>query len=517
MLFLGAIVGCAYFGGVRPGAIATLVAAICLTVQYFSLPADSPRKSLFDFVPSLLMFVLVGLLVSYLSWECRLALREVHKRHRAEEELMQRHAAMKREFHERQVRLETELAERQRAEEAIRRERDDLRAEWEAADEKLLKELEGLRREHGDCQEELARIQQQELDLRRELDDAHAAHGEVANGLQQEIKDLQAAGQRAREEWMKQEQGLRKNISALEAAKRRSEEELAQQKKKNSALEKDLTDLQHKHERELAEWETAFREADAACADLRRQLLAIDAEAKAGQRQLGELTSACRAAEDRADQIVDRLHGLLALNQTREAEQFIEACWVANRLSRGNLPLRREPVELAAVIARAMQNVEKYLESRGQHLITRMPLVTEWLWGDPIRLEQCLVGVLDAVLRRAPASVDIELIAERQGDDIVLHVADRHSPVSAEEIVRLSELRVPEATHWRALSQSDSDLGFAIARSLVELHHGELTLSAAPTGSGYEAILRLPVLVRENLETAATAAGDALSDERAFL
>jgi len=65
----------AFFGGWRSGALATGLASVFLICQYRLLPADDPLRNGVDFVPSLILFVLVGLLASYLSSECRRAIR----------------------------------------------------------------------------------------------------------------------------------------------------------------------------------------------------------------------------------------------------------------------------------------------------------------------------------------------------------------------------------------------------------------------------------------------------------
>jgi PAS domain S-box-containing protein len=70
-LFLCATVVSAYFGGLRPGALSVGLGCVFLLIEYTFIHADSPYRNEIDFVPSLLLFVAVGALVTYLSHECR--------------------------------------------------------------------------------------------------------------------------------------------------------------------------------------------------------------------------------------------------------------------------------------------------------------------------------------------------------------------------------------------------------------------------------------------------------------
>jgi PAS domain S-box-containing protein len=70
-LFLCASVVSAYFGGLRPGALATGIGFACLVIEYTLIGADSPYRNEIDFLPSLILFAVVGGLVTYLSHECR--------------------------------------------------------------------------------------------------------------------------------------------------------------------------------------------------------------------------------------------------------------------------------------------------------------------------------------------------------------------------------------------------------------------------------------------------------------
>jgi signal transduction histidine kinase len=266
-----------------------------------------------------------------------------------------------------------------------------------------------------------------------------------------------------------------------------------------SALRREVDELRTKYQQELAEWEEAFREADAARGELIRRLSTAETAAtdreQAMEGRLEELARERRAAEDRLDQMIDRLRPLVAERRLTELTRVIDAFWVAIRFSRSNLPLHKQAVELGSVIEHAASATSDTLKARGQHLTVSLPLETEWLWGDPPRLEQLLAEFLQSASERAKPEARMELVAERRADDVRLCLVDQVAEVSAEDIARLSELRL--GTNGHSALYTDADLSVALCRTLAELHGGELTVLATATGNGMETVCRLPVLPKE--------------------
>jgi signal transduction histidine kinase len=111
--------------------------------------------------------------------------------------------------------------------------------------------------------------------------------------------------------------------------------------------------------------------------------------------------------------------------------------------------------------------------------------------GEPDRLKQLLVVLIDNALRytRAPGSVVLS-ISDDAGD-AVIRVEDEGIGLPSVPVARLFE-RTYRGDAARALDPSGSGLGLAIARWIVERHGGVITLE--PNGArGTRAIVRLPL------------------------
>ncbi len=506
LLFLGGVVVCAYFGGIRPGVIATTVTSICLICQYIMLPADSPRKHLIDFLPSLALFVLIGLLVSYLGWECRFALGELSKWRRGETDLMNQLAEAKRSFEERERDVDGKLAEQQRIEEKLRRERDDLQAEWEAADEKLIAELDELRQRHGQAIQELDKHKQTEQDLRRDLAESLSKQTEADEALGREIEDLRAKRKAAEDrlaqrdaDVKKIEEKLRADIAEMQAAKRKVDEELGRQQEVARSLRRELDETCNKYQSELAEWEQAFREADMGRDELKQKLAEVEAAYKENEKQLqdqlAQLLQNRKHSDGRLDQVIDRLRPLAAQKKMAELRKAIELVWVANRLSQSNLPVQMRPVDLGELMDGAVRVAEDRLEAHSQSLTVSLPLTTEWLWGDVVRLEQAIVCLIDFVSRRTRPNGRIEIVAECGSDSLTLRFVEEQAEISADEQDSLALLKIEVG--YSPVDSSDDELGFAVARSLLELHGGELGVVTKQNGVGFDVVVQLPLLPKE--------------------
>src|SRR5262249_46828462 len=67
----------------------------------------------------------------------------------------------------------------------------------------------------------------------------------------------------------------------------------------------------------------------------------------------------------------------------------------ATRISRSNAPLPRRPVELEAVVGKAVEASRFLVEARRQYLTVVLPLEPAWLLADPDTLAQGLASLLD--------------------------------------------------------------------------------------------------------------------------
>ncbi len=109
---------------------------------------------------------------------------------------------------------------------------------------------------------------------------------------------------------------------------------------------------------------------------------------------------------------------------------------------------------------------------------------------DEIRIAQVLGNLVSNALRYTPENGRIELSARRYANGIVLAVADNGAGIAPDVLPHIFErfYRADASRH----SESESGLGLAIAKSLVEAHGGTIRVASNGIGTGSRFAVCLP-------------------------
>jgi signal transduction histidine kinase len=169
-----------------------------------------------------------------------------------------------------------------------------------------------------------------------------------------------------------------------------------------------------------------------------------------------------------------------------------------SRISRGKITLRREPIELVAVLARAVETVRPIMEARRHDLQVQLPDRPLRLHGDLVRLTQVVSNLLSNAAKYSPegSRIDLCVVVEpglNGAADIAIRVKDIGMGIAADELPQVFEL-------FRQLDRSNHDegglgVGLALSRGLVELHGGTIEARSDGAGHGSEFTVRLPELI----------------------
>ena len=110
---------------------------------------------------------------------------------------------------------------------------------------------------------------------------------------------------------------------------------------------------------------------------------------------------------------------------------------------------------------------------------------------DPERMRQVLGNLIGNALRYTPAGGRISLSAGGEDGALLLSVADTGSGIAPEDLPYVFD-RFYRGDRARSEGQGESGLGLPIARSLVEMHGGTISIRSGP-GEGTTFLIRLPV------------------------
>ncbi len=149
----------------------------------------------------------------------------------------------------------------------------------------------------------------------------------------------------------------------------------------------------------------------------------------------------------------------------------------AAKSASAELPLRREPVDAAELLARAADRFRAGNPGRPLDLDAAGPLPA--LDGDPALLRRALENLLDNAHKYSEPGEPIQLAARAEGGALLVEVRDRGIGIDAADLPRLFTpfFRTDRS---RARGTGGVGLGLALARRIVEAHGGRIAAESVP-------------------------------------
>jgi len=162
------------------------------------------------------------------------------------------------------------------------------------------------------------------------------------------------------------------------------------------------------------------------------------------------------------------------------------------RITRGQIALRRERVELAAVLSAAVESSLPLIEAARHQFDLRLPTVSLALDADPTRLTQVVSNLLNNAARYTPKGGRIVLAAERDGDEAVVAVSDNGIGIAPDALEQVFGM-FTQVGQTQQPGSGGLGIGLSLVRSLVELHGGTVRAESAGTNAGSVFTVRLPL------------------------
>ncbi len=187
---------------------------------------------------------------------------------------------------------------------------------------------------------------------------------------------------------------------------------------------------------------------------------------------------------ERATAIIDR--------QARRLARLVDDLLEMSRVTRGQITLRREVVDLNAIVGEAVAGLAEAARLQRLDLgvsLWRAPVMVD---ADPVRVEQIVANLLANALKYTPSGGRVAVSVAVQDGGAVIRVVDDGIGIPREMLARIFEPFTQAATTIDR-AQGGLGLGLSLVKRLVALHGGAVEARSDGVGKGSSFEVRLPL------------------------
>jgi PAS domain S-box-containing protein len=200
--------------------------------------------------------------------------------------------------------------------------------------------------------------------------------------------------------------------------------------------------------------------------------------------QVLRLLSSGNPVADQAHATIDR--------QIKHLTRLVDDLLDISRINQGKFNIKMEILELAQVVAQAVEASRPLIDARKHGLTITLPHHPVRVNGDSARLIQVFNNLLTNSAKYTPEGGRIWLMAEQEDDAAVVRIRDTGLGISREMLPAIFEL-FAQADRAKDAEEGGLGIGLSLVKSLVELHGGSVSANSEGLGKGCEFVVRLPL------------------------
>jgi signal transduction histidine kinase len=207
---------------------------------------------------------------------------------------------------------------------------------------------------------------------------------------------------------------------------------------------------------------------------------------------LASITTALKLLQLRGNPSMMREREVIE-RQTQLLVRLVDDLLDASRITRGKIQLRKQHIELARIVANAIEVVIPLIEQRQHTLDIAIPSSGLLLEADPMRLEQVVVNLLTNAAKYTEMGGKIAIWAVQEERQVLLRVCDNGIGIMPELLPRVFDLFI-QGNRVSGRAEGGLGIGLTIVKSLVRLHGGTVEVFSEGPGKGSEFVVRLPLV-----------------------
>jgi signal transduction histidine kinase len=164
--------------------------------------------------------------------------------------------------------------------------------------------------------------------------------------------------------------------------------------------------------------------------------------------------------------------------ESNRLKDLIDGLLEVSRIEAGTIEIKREPVDIAAIVGQVLQTLQPLAEKNNVCLNADLGDELGTLQGDESKIESMVTNLLNNAIKFTPERGRVSLSVQRQAQELVIRVSDTGIGIPKEDLPRIFDrfYRV-----YRPGKQiSGTGLGLAIVKEIVNLHAGRIEVESEP-------------------------------------
>ncbi len=210
---------------------------------------------------------------------------------------------------------------------------------------------------------------------------------------------------------------------------------------------------------------------------------------------LAAIRHAVRISQEAEDNENQRWAHDVIDRQSNQLARMVDDLLDVERINRGRIELRSEPVVLDRILVSAIHAVQPMISGKQHQLLQDVagPILIQ---GDPARLEQIFVNLLTNAIKYTPEGGKIQVEARREGSRAAIQITDNGVGIPKDLLPHIFDLFTQAGTSLDR-AQGGLGIGLTVVRTLVELHGGTVAAEGIPDSPGTRLIVYFPLLTEE--------------------
>lgn len=176
------------------------------------------------------------------------------------------------------------------------------------------------------------------------------------------------------------------------------------------------------------------------------------------------------------------------LNETERLYSLVEDLLDFSKIENGRMSLHLRKIDLLAELDEAVFVLRDRANREGIDIFYSAPDYPAPMNGDPDRIKQVFVNIIDNAIKYTPTGGNISIVAVLMPKELKISVADTGCGIPAEALPH-----VTEKFYKANMSVRGSGIGLAVCNEIVTLHKGKLEINSVE-GEGTEVIVTLPTM-----------------------